>query len=141
MTTARGLSLIEVVIAIVILGLAVPPLMLQMVAGVQQQEAMLIQQDLTQLASERMWEIYADHTNPTRGYSYVVDASYPTETAPRGLTGYTRETTIHEVSEADYLTLEPGSGVKRFQVVVTGPGGQTLAIEAFVTEIGGAATS
>jgi type II secretory pathway pseudopilin PulG len=139
MRKLRGLSLVEVVIAIVILGLAVPPLLFQMAAGIQQQEATLVQQDLTQLASERMWEIFADHANPTRGYTYIEDSAYPDETAPRGLDGYTRHTTIREVSPSDYVTPEADSGIKRFRILVTGPGGGSLVIESFVTNVPGAA--
>lgn len=134
----RGLSLVEVVIAIVILGLAVPPLMFQMAAGVQQQEAVLIQQNLTQLASERMWEVYADHADPTRGYDYIEDDAYPDETDPWGLAGYTRQTTIREVSSSDYVTPQPGSGIKRFLVVVSGPENRSLTVEAFVADLPGA---
>jgi type II secretory pathway pseudopilin PulG len=129
------LSLIEVVLAIVILGLAVPPLMFAMSAGIQQYEATLIQQDLSQLAAERMWEIFADHADPTRGYDYIADAAYPDEPAPRGLTGYTRQTTIREVSPADYVTAEPDSGIKRFRIVVSGPQSTSLVIESFVADV------
>lgn len=141
MMNRRALSLVEVVIAIVILGLAVPPLMFQMAAGIQQQESALVQQDLTQLASERMWEVFADHANPTRGYDYIEDSAYPDETAPRGLTGYARQTTIKEVSPMDYATPLTGSGVKRFRVLVSGPQGRSLVIESFVTDVPGAAGS
>jgi prepilin-type N-terminal cleavage/methylation domain-containing protein len=139
MMKRRALSLIEVVIAIVILGLAVPPLMFQMAAGIQQQQAALVQQELTQLASERMWEVFADHANPTRGYDYIEGSAYPDETAPWGLTGYTRQTTVKEVSPTDYATPQAGSGIKRFRVLVSGPRGRSLVIESFVTDVPGAA--
>ena len=58
MRARHALSLIEVVVAMVLLGLAVPPLLLQIAAGVKQQEATLIQQNLAHLASERMWQIF-----------------------------------------------------------------------------------
>ena len=136
----RGLSLIEVVLTIVILGLAVPPLTSQLASAVKQQETFLVQQNLNRLASERMWEVFADHTNPTRGFAYIVDTAYPAETDPDSLSGYTRATTILEVDPADYVTPQPGSGVKRFRIVVTGPADQTLAVESFVTSIPGAAS-
>jgi prepilin-type N-terminal cleavage/methylation domain-containing protein len=139
--TRRGLSLIEVVVAIVILGLAVPPLMLSMAAGVQQQEESLIQQELTQLASERMWEVFTDHANPTRGYAYLTNAAYPDEDAPHGLTGYLRQIRLREVSAADYSTPEAGSGLKRFRIIVTGPRGLLLTIDSFVADIPGAPAS
>lgn len=134
----RGISLIEVVVAIVILGLAAPPLMLSMAAGARQQEEALVQQELTQLAEQRMWEIFIDHADPTRGYGYVVNASYPDETAPRGLSGYVRRTRVREVSTTDYSTPQAGSGLKRFRIQVIGPHDRSLTIESFVADIPGA---
>ena len=138
---ARALSLIEVVIAMVLLGLAVPPLLLQIAAGVKQQEATLIEQNLAHLASEKMWQILADHADPTRGYDTVVSAAYPNETAPDGLTGYTRRTEVREVSPADYITSQAGSGIKRFRIQVSGPRNQSLTVESFVADIPGAVGS
>jgi type II secretory pathway pseudopilin PulG len=138
MSTRRALSLIEVVLAMVILALAVPPLLLQIAAGVQQQEVALIQRNLAQLASEKMWQVFTDHADPTRGYSAIVVAAYPPETAPAGLTGYTRTTEVREVSPVDYITPTAGSGIKRFRVQVSGPRGQSLTVESFVTNIPGA---
>ena len=138
MTTRRGLSLVEVVLAIVILGLSVPPLVFQINAGVQQQEMALIQQNLTHLAALRMWEIFADHANPTRGYAYIASAAYPAETAPLSLRGYTRQTEIREVSPTDCVTPQPGSGIKRFRIVVTGPNERSFAVESLVTNVPGA---
>jgi type II secretory pathway pseudopilin PulG len=139
MSRRRGLSLVEVVMTIIILGLAVPPLLFQLAAGVQQQEATLIQQNLVELSSERMWEVFADHADPTRGYAYIADAAYPLENAPRTLTGYTRRTTVLEVDPNDYISTQPGSGIKRFLIVVTGPKSHSLRIESFVADVGGAA--
>jgi prepilin-type N-terminal cleavage/methylation domain-containing protein len=137
MTARRGLSLIEVVLAIVILGLAVPPLLISITAGAQQQQSTMIEQNLVQLASERMWGIATAHADPTHGYAAINTAAYPDETAPRALTGYTRRTEIREVSPADYITTQAGSGIKRFRVTVTGPGNHTLTVESFVTDVPG----
>jgi type II secretory pathway pseudopilin PulG len=138
MTRQRALALVEVVFAIVILGLAVPPLLIQVSTGVKYQETAFIQQNLTQLAGERMNEIFADHANPTRGYAYIQSGAYPTETAPRGLIGYGRQTEIREVSTADYITPQSGTGIKRFRITVTGPRNQSLVLESFVGDTPGA---
>ena len=136
--TRPALSLVELIMAIVILGLAIPPLVVQINTGVCQQAAALVQQNLTKLAAERMWEIAADHANPTRTYAYITDAAYPAETDPGGLAGYTRQTTIIEVSPVDYVTPQVGSGIKRFRIVVTGLGNRSLTIESLVTNVTGA---
>ena len=137
MTQRRSLSLIEVVLAIVILGLAVPPLLLSISAGVQQQQSALVEQNLVQLASERLWGVHTDHADPTHGYAAITAAAYPNETAPRGLAGYTRRTEIREVSPTNYATSQPGSGIKRFRVTVTGPHHHALTVESFVTKLPG----
>jgi len=138
MRARHALSLIEVVVAMVLLGLAVPPLLLQIAAGVKQQEATLIQQNLAHLASERMWQIFTDHADSTHGYDAIIAAAYPNETAPDGLMGYTRKTEVREVSPTDYITPQAGSGVKRFRIQVSGPRNQSLTVESLVTDIPGA---
>lgn len=134
----RAMSLVEVVFAILILGLAVPPLLVQVGTGAQQQQAAMVQTNLVQIASERLNDILADHANPLRGYAYLVDASYPLNSAPRGLTGYTLRTELREVSGADYLSVQAGSGIKRVRITASGPQNQTLVIESFVSDTPGA---
>lgn len=135
MNRRRALSLIEVVLAIVILGLAVPPLMIQLGSAVQAQTVAGIHLKLVELASGRMGTIFADCADATRGYAYITNNSYPDEVDPTGLQGYRRVTTVREVSPADYLSAQPGSGIKRFRIVVTGPEGSTLRAESFVTDL------
>ena len=141
MNRRRGLALIEVILAMIILALAVPPLMLQVAAGVQQQEAARIEQNLVHLASVRMWQVFTDHADPTRGYAAITAAAYPEEVAPDGLTGYTRRTDVREVSPVDYITPQAGSGIKRFRIEVTGPQDHSLTVESLVTDIPGAAAA
>ena len=139
MKRRRALSLVEVILTMVILALAVPPLIVQIGAAVRQQEAMLVQQDLTRLAADRMWEIFADHADPTRGYAFIAGAAYPNEIDPGGLTGFARTTEVREVNPIDYVTITPGSGLKRFRITTSGPGGRTLTVESFVADVPGAA--
>ncbi len=128
----RGLSLIEVVIAIVLLALAAGPLAIQLAGALQSRQQALTQHVIVQLARERMGEIYADAATPNRGYAWISPARYPAETAPHGLTGYARTTEIREVDPSDFLTPQPGSGLKRVRVRVTGPGDQQLVVDFFV---------
>ncbi len=139
--TRRALSLIEVILAMVILALTVPPLLLQVAAGVQQQAAVQIEQNLVRLASARMWQVFTDHADPAHGYDAITAAAYPEEAAPDGLAGYTRRTDVREVSPADYVTPQAGSGVKRFRVQVSGPQDHSLTVESLVTDIPGATGS
>jgi len=132
MRPRRGLSLIEVVIAIVLLALAAGPLAIQLAESLQARQQALTQQVLTQLAAGRMHEVYADAATPTRGYAWITATHYPSESDPHGMRGFRRTTTIREVDPADFLTPRPGSGLKRVQVRVTGPGGQQLVVDFFV---------
>ncbi|MGD8451487.1 MAG: type II secretion system protein [Phycisphaerae bacterium] len=137
MKRRRAMSLIEVVLAIVILGLAVPPLMIQLGTAAHAQGAAMINMNLVQLAGERVNEVHADRASPKRGYAHVIAANYPDEKDAGGLAGYQRVTTVREVSAADYLTVQPGSGIKRVRVDVTGPDGSTLRVETFVADLPG----
>jgi prepilin-type N-terminal cleavage/methylation domain-containing protein len=131
----RGMSLIEVVLAMVILSLAIGPVLLSVAAGAAQQQSALIEQNLVELASERLWGVFVDRTDPTKGYAAITSAAYPNETAPRGLTGYSRRTEIREVSPTDYYTPQAGSGLKRLRVTASGPGNRTLVIESLVADL------
>lgn len=130
-----GGTLVEVVIAMVVLALVVPPLMVQFSASAAAQKSTLIEHNLLQLADERLGMVLADHANPTRGYDYVTGSNYPDETDPLGFTGYTRTTTVREVSAPDFVAASPGSGLKRVRILVTGPDSRALAIDSFVADI------
>ena len=134
MTRNRALSLIEVVLAIIILGLAVPPLMIQLNTAVTAQVSATVQMTSAQLVSERLGEIQAACTDTSRGYATIDATNYPTESNAAGIIGYTRQTKIREVSTADYTTAAPGSGVKRIRVTVSDPRGNPLVAETFVCD-------
>ena len=135
MNIRRAMSLIEVVLAIVILGLAVPPLMIQLGAAVRSQTTSVLQLNMVQLASERLNEVLADYADQSRGYAYIITGNYPGEADPAGFKGYKRVTTVREVDPADYVSAQPGSGIKRLRIDVTGPDGNTLQLESFVVEL------
>lgn len=137
MSRRRAISLFEVVVAMVIMGLAIPPLFIQIAADVQQQRAFLVQRNLTRLASDRMWEIFTDHAESGRGYDYVEDSAYPDESDVEGLSGYSRSTEVIEVNTTDFISPQTDSGVKRFKVAVNGPDGRVMKIESFVVRIPG----
>ena len=134
MTRNRALSLIEVVLAIVILALAVPPLMIQLNTAVRAQVSTMHQMMSVQLASERVGEVQAACIDIGRGYTYVDAANYPLENDAAGFSGFTRQTEVREVSTADYTTQETDSGVKRIRITVSDPEGNSLVTETFVCQ-------
>ncbi len=134
---ARSLSLVEVVLAIVIVGLAVPPLMLQLATAARAQQMAVVQMNLAQLAAEQMGAVFADAADAARGYVYIAADHYPPESDAGGLTGYQRSTLVREVSPTDHTTPQSGSGIKRVRIEVRGPDEASLVIETFVTDVAG----
>lgn len=133
----RGMSLIEVVLSIVILGLTVPAMVLQLHSAIAAQTAARVQGNLVMLADARINEVLADRRDPTRGYGYITAGSYPDEDAPAALERYTRQTEVREVDPTDLSSPQSGSGIKRIRITVTGPDDGMLQVETFVTDVGG----
>lgn len=132
MSRRRSLSLIEVVIAVVLLALAAGPLAIQLTQALRTRQEALTQHQLVTLAAERMHEVYADLATAGRGYAWISGRRYPTENGPDGLTGFRRTTDVREVDPSDFLTPRPGSGLKRVRVRVSGPDRQRFVVDFFV---------
>ncbi len=111
-----GFTLIEVVAALVVLGIAVPPVLAFLaqsgVKGVfpERQTAAYF------LAIEKLETIIADRHSPTRGYAYLTAANYPEEALADG---FTRTVAFQEVAPTNLSTVQPGSGYLRITVTVS----------------------
>lgn len=102
--TRRGVSLIELIAVIVIIGVAMPPMMLTL-ADTQQRRASPILADTARwLAAEQLEQIIADRHSPTRGLDHITTDNYPPEPSINGFTAFSRQTIIEQRSPA----LEPG---------------------------------
>jgi len=128
----KGFTLIEVVLAIVIIGIALTGLLTlyQNVVnhGSQSEEYVTA----AYLTSSKMEEIIADKDN--QGYAFVIDSNYSTSenlTAP--FLGYTRTLNFVEVDPNDLTTPQADSGYKRIVVNVTSPGGAVVTYETLLT--------
>jgi prepilin-type N-terminal cleavage/methylation domain-containing protein len=133
--TARGFSLIEAIVAIVILSLSVPS-MLWAVREMHNKRVDPIQASRARwLASEKLEDIIADRNSTTRGYPYLLSANYPAEPSVAGFPGFSRTVTLTETT-ADLST--PGTGYMRATVTVgyIGAGGaaRTLSLSTVLTE-------
>lgn len=117
MRRRAGYTLTEVILVIVVAGLALPPLM-AVFAGMSRDSA---RPDLllvaSSLAREKMEIIAADKFNTSRGYAYLVSANYPAENPVPGFT-LTRSVAFTDVSSADLSTAESGSGFRKVVVTV-----------------------
>jgi len=102
----RGFTLIEAIIAIVVLSLAIPPMLWAMRDATWKRIDPIQVSRARWLAAERLEDIIADRHSGTRGYAYVVNANYPSEPSVSGFTGFSRSVSVTEGN----ATLVPGSG-------------------------------
>jgi len=102
--TQAGFTLIELVLIIVIAGIAVLPLsMLFANSSIHSSDA----RNATiaaQLAQAKMEEITADKNSPARGFSYLVAANYPAESPVTAFSGYSRSVAFGSDSTYDSVT-------------------------------------
>jgi prepilin-type N-terminal cleavage/methylation domain-containing protein len=139
----RAFTLIETVMAIIILAVGVPP-MLWAVSQAQNDRANPVLFSRARwLAVEKLEDIIADRHSATRGYSYLRDHEtgaqnwYPDENPGdiSGYPGYGRTVTMNE-KEADLAT--DGTGYMVVDVAVTwtdtNNNAQSLAISTVLTE-------
>src|SRR5262249_51889229 len=101
---ARGFTLIEVVLAIVIAGIAILPLsMLFANASIRSADARNVTV-ASQLAQAKMEEIAADKRSFARGFAFLEPGRYPPETRATAFPGYRRSVTIAPDSTFDGVT-------------------------------------
>ena len=104
MRGAAGFSLIEVVILIVVAGIAILPLaMLFATTSIRSSDARSASV-AAQLAQAKLEEITADRNAATRGYAYVTGANYPPETPVPAFGAFQRSVAIAADSTYDGVT-------------------------------------
>ncbi len=125
----RGFTLLEIIMAIVVLGIFAPAIIFAITAPLAQSTWDDKQVKATMLVQERMEDVFAAKANNalSLGYPSIIAANYPAETPVSGFTGFDRTTTITEVAGSDLSTASSGSGFKKVQVSVTWTGGTASA--------------
>ena len=99
-----GFTLIEVVILIVIAGIAILPLsMLFATTSIRSSDARSASV-AAQLAQAKLEEITADRNAGTRGFSYVTAGNYPPETPIPAFTAFQRSVSVAADSTYDGVT-------------------------------------
>lgn len=130
----RGFTLVEAIVAVVVLALAIPPMMVSVRdASVRRVDPLMISR-ARWVASERLEDVIADRHAAARGWSYVVSTNYPAETSISGFPGFSRSTSIRETGPT--LT-GSGTGYKIVNVVVSwrAPGGtKNLSLATVLTD-------
>lgn len=136
----KGFSLIELVIVILILGIASIGLMQVFSTGMTGSADPLLTNQALQLAQEKMDIIEGDRMNPARGFGYVTSANYPVENAVAlGFPGYSRAVTTCCVTVADLNAISPctippcASGYTHVTVAVAHAALGNVTVETLVT--------
>lgn len=93
---AGGVTLVEMIAAMVILSVAVPPTLWAVRQAQLRRLAPVHAERARWLAIERLEGVIADHGAPTRGYAFVQNAAYPDEAALAGFPGFSRRVRIVE---------------------------------------------
>ncbi len=128
-TTRRSVTIIEVVAAIVILSIALPPMM----QAFAEASSQTIQPSLAAVASflaiDRMEEVVARRYRGTDGYTAISTANFPAEAPVTGFASFNRTVNISFVDHS-LATVGTDQGYKKVEVVVTWNGGaESIAIE------------
>ena len=124
--SAGGFSLIELVLVILLLGLATLPLVNQITMTSQHAADGQSAASAVLLARERLEEAAADRAAPGRGYAWVTTANYPVENPVAGFPGYSRTTTVS--ADSTYLSIT----FKVVTVTVTSPTAPALSTATWV---------
>lgn len=123
----RAFTLVECIIAIVILAVAVPAMTLAVRETHAKRSGPIMASRASWLAMEWLEDIIADRNSSTRGYTYLKPANYLPEASITDFPGFSRAVTFTETG-ADLVT--PGFGYMKVTVTVswTDPGGAPRAL-------------
>ncbi len=125
----RATTIIEIVMAMVILAIAMPPLMNAFVEASHQSIHPTKASIASFLATERMEEIIARRYRNSEGYAAVTTANFPNEPSVSGFGGFSRSVTMTSVS-ASLTPVGTDEGYKLVRVTVSwGGGGKSVRIE------------
>lgn len=117
-TSRRALTLLEVVCAVVLIGIAAPAMLIA-VRDATVRRASVQQQIVARwLAAEKLEDIMADRHSASRGWTYIISGNYPAEATITGFTGFSRTTTIADTA-VDLVTV--GTGYRKVTVTVSYP--------------------
>jgi prepilin-type N-terminal cleavage/methylation domain-containing protein len=112
----RGFTLIEAIVAVLVVSIAAPATLLVIRDALVRRTAPIMASRARWLAAERIEDVIADRHSTTRGWAYVTQANYSSEAAIAGFTGFSRTTSI--VERAANLT-SAGTGYKVVTITVS----------------------
>lgn len=118
-----GISLVECVIAIVIITIGITSLLQSFytaTASAINSEFVVIANNVV---NQQMENILQDKAQ--NGFDTILTASYPITTQSISNMSFTTTTNIYEVSGGDFVSAAPGSGLKRVDVTTSWNGNQS----------------
>ncbi|MBL0869504.1 MAG: prepilin-type N-terminal cleavage/methylation domain-containing protein [Phycisphaerales bacterium] len=133
--SVRAFTLIELLIAVVVLAIATPPLVLALSDASVRRSSRTLDERARWLAAERLEEIIADRHSAARGYGYVAAGNYPAQSTISGFPGFSRQVSVTTTGANFALG---GTGYKTVTVTVnwTDPrgGAKSFALSSVVTD-------
>ncbi len=112
----RGFTLIEAIIAIIVIGTTMPAMLWALGQASMDRVSPVQASTARWLAMEKLEDVLADRSDVDRGYTYIVASNYPDESSVSGFTDYARSVAI---VETDASFTPGGTGVKKVKVTVS----------------------
>jgi len=132
----RAFTLIEAIIAMVVIGVTMPAMLWALGQANLDRVSPIQASTAKWLAMEKLEDVIADRSDPSRGYGYIISSNYPNEAKIPNFPGYTRQVTI---VETDALFTAGGVGVKTIAVTVKWAHGNgqphTISLRTVVTDL------
>jgi type II secretory pathway pseudopilin PulG len=131
----RGFTLMEGIVAVVLLGTALPPMMWAIRAAQIRRVSAALASRARWLATEKLEDVVADRHSSTRGYAWLTGANYGAETPVAGFGQFNRSVAFVETA-ADLVSA--GTGYKKATVTVswtdTTGTARSIAIATIITD-------
>lgn len=113
---AGGVTLVELVVTVVVLGVAMPPMLSALRSAHASRVTPVMASRARWLATEKLEDILADRHSAARGYGYVAAVNYPSEGAVDGFGAFARVVTVEETGPD---LSGAGAGYKKVTVTVS----------------------
>ena len=128
-------TILEAVAAVVIIGVAIPPMLWGVKQAHAHRSAKVLASRARWLAAEKLEDIIADRHSTTLGYTYLTAANYPDEPEVPGFENFARAVTFQETA-ADLASAGAGYMTVTCTVAFRDASGQTrsLALATVVTD-------